>query len=1087
MTTRRGKRKADQAGKQDIWREKLQFLSDAMESTSQPFGAGSPEGSTMIFNEAFCRLTGYSREELYHINWATDLTTPESRAGELAALAVLDRTHEPQRYEKCYRRKDGTIIPIELLAHVAMDSQGSILYYYSFITDISDRKRKEETVRAARDDLEARVAERTAELEAANENLQIKGEEMEMQAEEIQSQNEELRNYNDELEKLTLALQEREMGLSQLAAIVTSSDNAIIGKTLDGTIMSWNAAAERIYGYSAAEAIGRHTDIIVPPGLSGELRVILQKIKTGQRVENHETQRVARDGRLIDTSITISPIIDRDGKVIGASTIARDITAAKAAENALKKSQFILAKSQEMALVGNWAWNVQTGEMNGSDENYRLYGYQPGEVTSTEDWVRTRVHPADMAAVDAFIAAVRHDGVRKSIDYRVRRKDGAIRYLTTVADKIVRDKAGQVKWIYGITQDITERKLAEEASRENEHRLERSQGIAHLGSWELDLQTNRLSWSDEVYRIFGLQPQEFGATYEAFLEAVHPEDRAAVDAAYSGSVRDGKDTYEIEHRIVRKPKGEVRVVQEKCEHFRDDSGRIVRSVGMVHDITERKRLEDALKEREKQLSARLNAILSPGCLDDKTIAEIVDIPSLQEMADSFHELSGVANAIIDLNGVVLVGSGWQDICTKFHRCHPETLKNCIESDRHLSGSVEEGKYAVYKCKNGMWDVVTPIVVSGRHIANLFVGQFFFDDEVPDYDYFRRQSGIYNFDRDEYLAALEKVPRHSREKIRDVMGFYTRFAAMVSQLSYSNVQLAQSLIIQKESEHALQEKMEEIEVQAEEIEVQNDELRANVDELGERTRSLRESEERERARAEELQEAKAQAELYLDLMGHDISNMHQIALSQLELAQEIMQDEGQIADEEIELIATPIETLQRSARLIENVGKLQKLRAGEYRLEPVDLGKVLAEVVEEHSVPGNGAAIRLSGAAGCRVKANPLIKEAFTNLVGNAVKHTHGSPEISVAVSRVAENGSSFYRIAIEDNGPGIPDEKKGEIFHRFRRGQTKAKGTGLGLYIVKTLVENFKGRVLVEDRVPGDYTKGSKFIVYLPVAEDLYE
>jgi PAS domain S-box-containing protein len=750
---------------------------------------------------------------------------------------------------------------------------------------------------------------------------------------------------------------------------------------------------------------------------------------------------------------------------------------------------------------------------------------------------------------------------------------------------------------------------------------------------------------------------------------------------------------------------------------RNQAGHVRWVYGITQDITERKQLEEALKEREKQLTSRLNAILSPGRFDDKTIAEIVDIPSLQEMADSFHELTGVANAIIDLNGVVLVGSGWQDICTKFHRCHPETLKNCIESDRHLSGSVEEGKYAVYKCKNGMWDAVTPIVVSGRHIANLFIGQFFFDDEVPDYDYFRRQSGIYDFDRDKYMAALEKVPRHNREKIREVMGFYTRFAAMVSQLSYSNVQLAGSLIEQRRTEQALQEKMEE-------IEVQNEELRTNMGELAEKTRSLRESEERfsalaenipnlawmanadgwifwynrqwydytgttleemqgwgwqkvhhpdylrsvteewqasihagqpyynifplrgkdggyrwfltrvtpirdeqgniqrwfgtntditERKQAEEalqatlqrfynilsnmraavllvtqenrieyanralcdyfhladspadlvglsaseiigmiksayahpdeavsrikeivngrqpvigeevamrdgitclrdyiplaingepsgrlwlhiditerkqdeeeLKEAKAQAELYLDLMGHDISNMHQIALSQLELAQEIMQDEGQIAGEEIEMIATPIETLQRSARLIENVGKLQRLRAGEYRLEPVDLGKVLAEVVEENRVPDNGTAIRLSGAAGCHVMANPLIKEAFTNLVGNAVKHAHGSPEINVDVSRVAENGSSFYRITIEDNGPGIPDEKKGEIFHRFRRGQTKAKGTGLGLYIARTLVENFRGRIRVEDRVPGDYTKGSKFLVYLPVAD----
>src|SRR4030042_4548433 len=99
---------------------------------------------------------------------------------------------------------------------------------------------------------------------------------------------------------------------------------------------------------------------------------------------------------------------------------------------------------------------------------------------------------------------------------------------------------------------IDEYKKAEARLLESEERLKRAQEIAHLGSWELDLTNNRLSWSDEVYRIFGLKPQEFGANYEAFLEAIHPDDRAAVDTAYSSSVSDGRDTYEIEHRVIRK-------------------------------------------------------------------------------------------------------------------------------------------------------------------------------------------------------------------------------------------------------------------------------------------------------------------------------------------------------------------------------------------------------------------------------------------------------------------------------------------------------------------------------------------------------
>jgi PAS domain S-box-containing protein len=150
--------------------------------------------------------------------------------------------------------------------------------------------------------------------------------------------------------------------------------------------------------------------------------------------------------------------------------------------------------------------------------------------------------------------------------------------------------------------------LAEKELRKSEEGLKQAQELSHLGNWELDLTNNRLTWSDEIYRIFGLAPQEFGATHEAFLHAVHPDDRAAVDAAYSGSVRENKDSYEIEHRVVRKGSGEVRIVHEKCEHFRDAEGRVVRSVGMVHDITERKLAEEKIILAKEEWERTFNSV-----------------------------------------------------------------------------------------------------------------------------------------------------------------------------------------------------------------------------------------------------------------------------------------------------------------------------------------------------------------------------------------------------------------------------------------------------------------------------------------------
>ena len=177
-------------------------------------------------------------------------------------------------------------------------------------------------------------------------------------------------------------------------------------------------------------------------------------------------------------------------------------------------------------------------------------------------------------------------------------------------------------------RDIDERKCKELERDELFERLgasramlERSQQLAHLGSWELDLATGRLAWSDEVYRIFGLAPQEFGATYEAFLEHVHPDDRAAVDTAYSDSLSENRNGYEIEHRVVRKDSGEIRLVHERCDHLRDAAGKIVRSVGMVHDITERRRIEESLGEARRageqdqaRVRATLDSLLDPHVL-----------------------------------------------------------------------------------------------------------------------------------------------------------------------------------------------------------------------------------------------------------------------------------------------------------------------------------------------------------------------------------------------------------------------------------------------------------------------------------------
>ncbi|MDZ7696339.1 MAG: PocR ligand-binding domain-containing protein [Deltaproteobacteria bacterium] len=171
------------------------------------------------------------------------------------------------------------------------------------------------------------------------------------------------------------------------------------------------------------------------------------------------------------------------------------------------------------------------------------------------------------------------------------------------------------------------------------------------------------------------------------------------------------------------------------------------------------------------------------------LSHILDIPAIQSLMDDFFSLTQIGVAIIDIKGTVLVATGWQDICTKFHRVHPETARHCVESDTLLSRGVEPGTFKLYRCKNQMWDMATPIIIGGKHLGNLFLGQFFFADEEPDRALFRDQARTYGFDEKVYLAALERVPRWEREKVNLVMTFYSKFARLIGDLSHANVGLA----------------------------------------------------------------------------------------------------------------------------------------------------------------------------------------------------------------------------------------------------------------------------------------------------------
>jgi ligand-binding sensor protein len=202
-------------------------------------------------------------------------------------------------------------------------------------------------------------------------------------------------------------------------------------------------------------------------------------------------------------------------------------------------------------------------------------------------------------------------------------------------------------------------------------------------------------------------------------------------------------------------------------------------------VREHKTMANSQKTNSNKLNAQL---LDSSHISVNDVGKVIDSQAIQELMNYFYKVTNIGIGIIDLKGNILVATGWQDVCTKFHRVNPETCRHCIESDTVLSENGEEGKYILYKCKNHMWDMSTPIKVRGIHIANLFLGQFFFENEELDYEFFNSQAEQCGFDKKEYMDALQRVPRWSREKVNNVMEFYSRFAGMIANITYSNEEL-----------------------------------------------------------------------------------------------------------------------------------------------------------------------------------------------------------------------------------------------------------------------------------------------------------
>jgi PAS domain S-box-containing protein len=595
----------------------------------------------------------------------------------------------------------------------------------------------------------------------------------------------------------------------------------------------------------------------------------------------------------------------------------------------------------------------------------------------------------------------------------------------------IRGENGAITGVVLVFRDITERKSREASLAIFRQFAEASQD----GFGMADLE-GRLTYANPALcRMLGVGECAEAAGIHVCAYYREEDARELVSVILPKVIETGHQTVEMP---LRSSSGTLTPTIQSIFTIRSVQGDPVCIANVITDISERKQAEEVLRESEERVRTKLNAILLPeGDIGTLELADIIDVQAIKGLMEDFYAMENLVTAIVDIHGQVLVATGWQDICTRFHRIHPDTRKNCLESDTLLSAGIEPGAFKIYKCKNNLWDLATPIIVGGRHLGNLFSGQFLLEDESPDYEVFRDQARRYGFNEEDYLAALKRVPRWSREKINRVMTFFARFALLISGMSYANIKLARMLA------------------------------------------------EREKMEAQFLQAQKMEAVGRLaGGVAHDFNNMLNVILGYAEMAilklepaspilaylKEISKAGLRSADLTRQLLA-----FARKQTIAPKVLDLNDTVAGMLKM----LMRLIGEDIDLLWKPsGTLWPVNLDPAQIDQILANLVVnaRDAISG-VGRITIET-GTSEFDQAYSDRNDGfiPGQYVLLAVSDDGCGMDKETLARLFEPFFTTKEVGKGTGLGLATVYGIVRQNSGFINVYSE-PGT---GTTFRIYLP-------
>lgn len=502
-------------------------------------------GNFVEVNDALIKQIGYSREELFVLSFL-EVTPKEYSQQEEIQLELLKNTGRYGPYEKEYIRKDGTRYPVVLNGMITLDANGKKMIW-SIVEDITERRRAES-------ELEAKLKEIQDITNAVNENSLV----------------------------------------------------SIIDKK--GDIVKVNSKFCEVSRYTEAELIGQNYRIINSSYHDKIFwRDLWHTISRG-KVWKGEIKNRAKDGTEYWEASVINPIFDKNGIISHYLSIRQDITERKKAElDLLETQQKLNSIFTEMEDV---VWSMQLPDYKVlfmTPSAIDLFGIPFETLMANNRWWEKVIHPEDKAVIRKIYKQLNDKGSFEE-EYRIISLDGTVKWISNKG-KIITDKNGAPQRLDGYMRNISAYKFADQQLRNSEAQLKEAHSIAKLGHWELDLADNRLNWSDSVFEIFEKDPEKFAPGYEEFLNTIHPDDREALDKAYTDSLAN-KTSYAIEHRLLM-PDGRVKWLRENCRTKYNANGKALSSVGIVQDITESKVAALELLQT-KDLLARTNTVARVG-------------------------------------------------------------------------------------------------------------------------------------------------------------------------------------------------------------------------------------------------------------------------------------------------------------------------------------------------------------------------------------------------------------------------------------------------------------------------------------------